>query len=146
MVEKLMAALRAYYAVADALASDDFAQAQSALEPLLPALTQLGIETGAIEDAADIDALREGFDVISVALIAEVAGSGLDRVGNAYVNHCPMAFSNRGADWLSPSPEILNPLFGSMMLSCGTVKRNLSFESAPDGAAPVQEQHEHPNH
>jgi len=146
MVEKLMAALRAYYAVADALASDDFAQAQSALEPLLPALTQLGIETGAIEDAADIDALREGFDVISVALIAEVAGSGLDRVGNAYVNHCPMAFGNRGADWLSPSPEILNPYFGSMMLSCGTVKRNLSFEAPPDGAAPVQEQHEHPNH
>ena len=36
-----------------------------------------------------------------------------------YVQHCPMADSNNGADWLSQDKEIRNPYFGESMLSCG---------------------------
>jgi len=53
---------------------------------------------------------------------------GVDQVGSAYVIHCPMVHDDSGADWLSPSTEILNPYFGTEMLNCGTLSRNLSFE------------------
>ena len=36
-----------------------------------------------------------------------------------YVQRCPMADSNKGADWLSKKKEIKNPYFGSAMLKCG---------------------------
>lgn len=38
-----------------------------------------------------------------------------------YIQHCPMADEDRGADWLSASREVLNPYFGSSMLRCGEV-------------------------
>ncbi len=36
-----------------------------------------------------------------------------------YIQHCPMANSNKGADWLSFEKEIRNPYFGDEMLECG---------------------------
>jgi Cu(I)/Ag(I) efflux system membrane fusion protein len=40
-----------------------------------------------------------------------------------YVQHCPMADNNKGADWLSLEKEIRNPYFGSSMLTCGEVTK-----------------------
>jgi Cu(I)/Ag(I) efflux system membrane fusion protein len=34
---------------------------------------------------------------------------------------CPMAFNDRGADWLQVGREVRNPYFGSQMLRCGEV-------------------------
>lgn len=42
-----------------------------------------------------------------------------------YIQNCPMANSNKGADWLSKSDEILNPYFGASMLTCGDVKEEI---------------------
>jgi len=42
-----------------------------------------------------------------------------------YIQHCPMANSNKGADWLSLSDEIRNPYFGADMLTCGEVTEEL---------------------
>lgn len=40
-----------------------------------------------------------------------------------YIQHCPMADNNIGADWLSLEKSIRNPYFGDSMLTCGkTVK------------------------
>lgn len=36
-----------------------------------------------------------------------------------YYQHCPMAFGNKGAYWVSAEQEIKNPYFGSKMLTCG---------------------------
>jgi Cu(I)/Ag(I) efflux system membrane fusion protein len=36
-----------------------------------------------------------------------------------YVQHCPMAFDDQGADWLSTEEQIRNPYFGDQMLKCG---------------------------
>ena len=38
-----------------------------------------------------------------------------------YVQHCPMADGNTGADWLSLEKAIKNPYFGDKMLTCGSV-------------------------
>lgn len=43
--------------------------------------------------------------------------------------HCPMAFDNRGADWLAPDELVRNPYFGAEMLACGVAKGFI----APDG-------------
>ena len=40
-----------------------------------------------------------------------------------YVQHCPMADNNSGADWLSLEKAIKNPYFGDKMLTCGSVVR-----------------------
>jgi Cu(I)/Ag(I) efflux system membrane fusion protein len=42
-----------------------------------------------------------------------------------YVQHCPMANSNQGADWLSWEKEIKNPYYGEAMLTCGEVLKTL---------------------
>ena len=42
-----------------------------------------------------------------------------------YVQYCPMAFDNQGADWLSNEEGIRNPYFGDKMMKCGTVKRSV---------------------
>ena len=146
-IAKLREALESYYAMAAGLAADDYASAIEPREKLIGALGQLGIDSEALGDAGDIAALRVAFDVVSGSLIDQVANGAMDRVGSAYVNHCPMAFKNRGADWLSPSPEILNPYFGSKMLTCGTVRRNLSFDpkilSQPSDDHKKHEHHKH---
>jgi Cu(I)/Ag(I) efflux system membrane fusion protein len=41
------------------------------------------------------------------------------------VQHCPMADSFKGADWLSKKKEILNPYFGQSMLTCGSITKTI---------------------
>lgn len=43
-----------------------------------------------------------------------------------YVHHCPMAFDDKGADWLYDKRDIYNPYFGEVMLRCGVVKDKIS--------------------
>nr|WP_288931825.1 efflux RND transporter periplasmic adaptor subunit [uncultured Allomuricauda sp.] len=38
-----------------------------------------------------------------------------------YVQHCPMANNDRGANWLSLEEEVRNPYYGDAMLTCGSV-------------------------
>ncbi|GGD86082.1 efflux RND transporter periplasmic adaptor subunit [Planktosalinus lacus] len=81
-------------------------QMKTALEPL--------------KKETNIEGLRSHFQTISDGLIQFIEKTGpYDEV--IYVQHCPMADNDKGADWLSLSKEIKNPYFGSMMLKCGEV-------------------------
>lgn len=42
-----------------------------------------------------------------------------------YQDYCPMANEGKGAIWISEVKEIKNPYYGSKMLSCGSIKKNL---------------------
>jgi hypothetical protein len=42
-------------------------------------------------------------------------------------HHCPMAFDNRGAYWISNERQIRNPYFGDAMLECGKVADSLDY-------------------
>ena len=77
-----------------------------------------------IDHMQTIDDLRDEFINISKAMIAlsESFGSMNEKV---YVQHCPMADHNKGADWLSMDKEIKNPYFGSAMLTCGEIKETI---------------------
>ena len=80
---------------------------------------------GAFEKAAgakDIKAVRADFYIISQQMGQLTGYFGSPEKTQIYRQHCPMAFNNTGADWLSQEKAVLNPYFGSSMLHCGSVE------------------------
>jgi Cu(I)/Ag(I) efflux system membrane fusion protein len=135
----------AYLPLADALAQDDDPAAIKAAQNLIttldtldnPVTKTLTAHAHPIVHASDIKARRAAFQPLSDHLISLIRKHGTDAVGNAYVVHCPMAFGNKGADWLSAQPAVLNPYFGDAMLTCGSVTDTLSIdEKSPPPKAP----------
>lgn len=84
-----------------------------------------------IEQTEDVEAQRKHFDMLSDLLISSIKSFGLEE-DVFYIQHCPMAFDNTGAEWLSTEKGILNPYFGDKMLRCGYVQETLDFELAAD--------------
>ncbi len=134
----------AYLQWKDALAGDDFPEAQKFASGMKSALDKIDMElfNGDAHDAwmdyrsrldnslqhvmhfSDIEQLRRAFQAVSVTMIAMT--SSFSPLGETiYVLHCPMADNNKGADWLSTEKEIRNPYFGSSMLKCGEVTREI---------------------
>jgi len=71
-------------------------------------------------DMGGIAELRKTFQSISNTMI--ILTKSFDPLPEAiYVQHCPMADQNKGADWLSKIKEIRNPYFGQAMLTCGEI-------------------------
>lgn len=68
--------------------------------------------------SSDLELQRQYFEGLSLQTyeLAKAFGGA-----TLYYEYCPMAFNDKGAYWLSSSDTILNPYFGSAMLSCGKV-------------------------
>ncbi len=81
-----------------------------------------GLET--ISSAKNMESIRNGFDELSETMIGMVKTFRLTNK-TLYVQFCPMANNDRGANWLSLSTEVQNPYFGSSMLNCGEVRETL---------------------
>lgn len=122
-----------YFAVQEGLAADDLSKAKNGAKGFLAHCESQSCSTAedcccsaektaaaAIADATDIAVARLAFKDWSVALLEKVEAGGL-RGTVAYEMHCPMAFSNEGGTWLQAKPELRNPYFGSLMLTCGTL-------------------------
>lgn len=77
-----------------------------------------------VAEAADLPAAREHFAQLTDPLVAAVDVLG-DGGADLYVQHCPMAFDNAGADWVAAESEVRNPYFGDAMLTCGQVVEEL---------------------
>lgn len=77
-----------------------------------------------IAETTNLDIQREHFYTLSESMYALLknAGSLNQRV---YLQYCPMARDNQGANWLSLESDILNPYFGDAMLTCGSVEEVL---------------------
>jgi Cu(I)/Ag(I) efflux system membrane fusion protein len=80
----------------------------------------LAAHAGKISESDDIEKQREQFEHLSNALVKTIKAFGITG-DTLYVQHCPMAFDNDGADWISNVEEIRNPYFGERMLKCGLV-------------------------
>jgi Cu(I)/Ag(I) efflux system membrane fusion protein len=74
-----------------------------------------------ISETSDIKSQRDHFKHLSSHLINAVQLFGVDE--KVYVEFCPMADNNNGAYWLSKEEKVINPYFGSAMLTCGEVKQ-----------------------
>ncbi|WP_366186626.1 efflux RND transporter periplasmic adaptor subunit [Flavobacterium ovatum] len=135
---------RSYFELKDALTKDDFKTAQKTFLEFENALnkinmnvfkggahtawmnyqTQLKKHTLHAADSKNIKEIRTSFEPISNVMIAMTkAFKPLNE--STYVQFCPMANSDKGANWLSKDDKIVNPYFGVSMSKCGEVKETL---------------------
>ena len=70
-----------------------------------------------------IDHQREHFEVLSNDINDLITLVGTDK--HLYQDFCPMYNDGKGAIWLSETKEIKNPFYGSKMLSCGKVQKEI---------------------
>lgn len=133
-----------YLSWKEALANDDFKEAQknatnfkSAFEKVDMGLFndeahmvwmdfqgRLAKSLEHIQHFSDIEQLRKAFQSVSATMI-ELTSTFTPLGKTIYVQHCPMADNNKGADWLSADKKIRNPYFGSSMLTCGEVTKEI---------------------
>ena len=90
---------------------------------------KLATDAGRIANAPDIKTARTEFKLASVNLIAIAKQFGTAGETGIYVFHCPMAFNNKGADWVQNEKTVKNPYFGKSMLSCGEITEIVGVKS-----------------
>ncbi|MHC4972167.1 MAG: DUF3347 domain-containing protein [Planctomycetota bacterium] len=137
-----------YLAVGSALAADDHGTARAAAEALDEALARVpgvafegealaswrrvsGSLRNAIESigkATDLESARRPFALLSEGMIRILKRFGHAGPDDLVQARCPMAFSNRGADWVQRGDEIHNPYFGAAMPRCGEVTHRFARE------------------
>ena len=150
--EQLFALATTYLTLKDALVATDGEASKEAANQVLSSLAKIDMslvkddahnywmkQQGAIKahsekitTSDDIEEQRKQFDFLSQALVKATKVFGIGEA-TLYVQHCPMANNNEGADWLSNVEEIRNPYFGDKMLTCGLVKTTIdkSFKNPP---------------
>jgi Cu(I)/Ag(I) efflux system membrane fusion protein len=74
-----------------------------------------------IASERNLDKQRQTFIDLSNLMIASVRSFGIAG-GTLYLQNCPMANNDLGADWLALESNIRNPYYGSLMMTCGTVE------------------------
>ncbi|PHS65806.1 MAG: heavy metal transporter [Flavobacterium sp.] len=128
-----------YLEIKNGLVSDDKAAAAKGGETLLKAFSNFDMSTLSgdqhkeymeiVENATEqaehivkspIDHQREHFESLSEDMIDIVALLGTEKT--LYEDYCPM----KKTSWLSESKDIKNPFYGSKMLSCGKVQKQIN--------------------
>jgi HPt (histidine-containing phosphotransfer) domain-containing protein len=75
---------------------------------------------------AGIENKRKSFQMITSDLYDLIRVVKYDQAV-IYLTHCPMAFDNQGADWLSTTSEIVNPYLPKKMIDCVEIKDSVDF-------------------
>jgi hypothetical protein len=120
-----------YLKLSSALSKSDYTKARKQVDLLAPAceksgLRMLQVPAVAISASQGLAELREKFSPFSDSLHKAIRLGTIMPAEELYLLHCPMAFQDKGADWISDEPRIINPYFGDEMLHCGKVKNKLS--------------------
>lgn len=148
----------AYLDAQEALAADDlggFSQATADLRTALGFVEEAGLvgeplgvwrrAAGKLRLAAgitDIERARAVFEGMSEAVISLQRRFGHRGSEEWRAAHCPMAFDNKGADWLQRGEQINNPYFGASMLRCGEIRATFKPLNGTDMNA-AMEGHDH---
>lgn len=138
---KVETILSDYFNLKDALVDDDNDKAKTLGNTLAKSLSSLDKSqysenqqeklTGIIADATeqskhisetDIVKQREHFKILSKNLTDMIAFTGTENT--LYQQFCPMY--DGGSAWLSKSANIKNPYYGSKMLTCGKVQKEIN--------------------
>lgn len=110
-----------YLEIGYALVESDLEEAQDAAENLADSFQKSNEEirtlASSMTELDDIEDFRMAYATITEKL--EPVFKEYLKTGTIYLQHCPMAFDNQGANWISDVPEIKNPYFGDKMLNCG---------------------------
>lgn len=132
-----------YLMIQRGLAGDDLAVSQAGAQRFLAAMERApqgnGRVDGTVEDlttparaianAADITVAREAFRTLSLKMESLVQHVGVSDGTNLYRVHCPMAFGGKGGDWIQADETVANPYYGSKMLRCGSVQKQISGDA-----------------
>ncbi len=130
-----------YLNLKDALAADSFVGAQKAGNAMKTTLSKIDMSLFSgdaheiwmkhqnnlklalqpMPNFKTIEEVRKAFQPISETMIA-LTNSFKPFDQTLYIQYCPMADSNKGANWISQFEEIKNPYFGKAMLTCGETK------------------------
>jgi len=78
-----------------------------------------------IKNSLKVEKQRDQFDYLSQTMINVVKAFGTHE-RTYYIQYCPMAKDDQGADWISAEKEIKNPYFGDRMMKCGSLKLELN--------------------
>lgn len=78
-----------------------------------------------IAEKNEIEEQRKQFEFLSNAMINSILAFGTKK--ELFVQYCPMAFDDKGADWISDIQDIQNPYFGDKMMRCGFVTDTLTI-------------------
>ncbi|WP_445731176.1 DUF3347 domain-containing protein [Mariniflexile sp.] len=138
---KAEAVLNDYFMLKDALVGDDTKKAAEAGTKLVASFKVFDMTSynkeeqkelaDIIEDATEhaehiakspIDHQREHFKTLSKDIMDMVAITGTKNT--LYQQFCPMY--DKGSAWLSTSNEVKNPYYGSKMLKCGKVQKEIT--------------------
>ena len=131
--KKFVKALDHYFELKDALVNSNPTEAMNAAKVSLKAMPEADLKgmaashfkkvkamLEAISNNENLENQRSHFIILSENMIA--LATNIDQLDKSvYVQHCPMANSDKGADWLSQSSEVRNPYYGDAMLTCGEV-------------------------
>jgi hypothetical protein len=86
-------------------------------------VAQMGRDVIRMVEHSDIEEQRNYLNSLSTSLFTMLKAGNIQT--EAYLQHCPMAFDNQGAYWVSDKEEIRNPYYGDKMLKCGSVRETL---------------------
>lgn len=156
--------VKAYFDLKDALVATDAASAAKTTEAFLTQLgkvdmslvkgdahlywmDQLNGMTGHTEQIGkeeDIEKQRTQFAFLSGLLIQTLEAFGYEGE-EVYIQHCPMAMDNEGADWISTEKQIKNPYYGDKMIKCGSITGTfpMEMEETPATSAKAPQGHNH---
>lgn len=143
--QQLAEVTTAYLELKDAFVATDSLLAQQSAQQLLETLDQVDMslvkgeahmywmeQLAALQthgkkivEQDEVEEQRKQFDFLSQALIITIKVFGIPD-HNYYIQYCPMAFDNTGANWLSDEEAIRNPFFGDKMLKCGSVEETIT--------------------
>lgn len=145
--QQLTAFVREYISLKNMLVDDNAAGARSAAKTAIEKFRQIdmtllneeqehsawmtiskkiGASLEALNQPVEIAQQRVAFEGLSEAMIAAVGSFGSELT--LYLQHCPMAFDDKGANWLSLEEKVMNPYFGDAMLTCGLVEKTFEAE------------------
>jgi hypothetical protein len=86
-------------------------------------IAAMGRDVIRMVERPDIEEQRNHLNRLSTSLFTMLKAADIQT--EAYLTHCPMAFDNQGAYWVSNQEEIRNPYYGDRMLKCGSVRETL---------------------
>lgn len=124
--------LQGYLNIKDALVKTDAKAVSFAADGILFDLEQnqnktiekLFKEVRLIAESNDIGEQRIYFEGLSNNMYTFTKNMKTEMT--VYLQHCPMAFDNKGASWISDEEKVYNPYFGDKMLRCGKMKEKIN--------------------
>jgi Cu(I)/Ag(I) efflux system membrane fusion protein len=145
--EHLDTLVESYLNMKSALAEDHFEEAKGHLKTFRAEVTQSAemnnhpehsamhqqhhaamvqaVDTGI--QSKNIQELRATFADISKNLVMALENQGYDGK-ELFLQYCPMAENQKGANWISESMEISNPYMGQKMATCGSTEKTITPE------------------